>query len=184
MVNLKNLDQMSKLDIEREVVAVIETFKDILLEKYGIKFKVYIPDPSIIRLKLEDIERISIEVLHQNEPKTSTIKNMKVHTRVKEFIIHKTAFCLIAYEQGYGKSAIGRYLDRDHSSIINLIKCGEDYIYTKDKYFNTILLQLKSKIKNHVQILSTNIQSRVNTESTYDSVMPEGEDIPTVSSNF
>lgn len=184
MVNLKTLDQMSKTDIEREVIAVIETFKDIMLQKYGISFNVYIPDPSIIRLKLEEIEKLAIEVLHMNESRAKTIKNMRVDTRKKEFIIHKTAFCLIAYEQGYSKSVIGRYLGRDHSSVINLLKSAEDYIDTKDKEFNAILLQLKSKIKNYVQVLSANIQSGVNTESTYDSVMPEGEDIPTVSSHF
>ena len=184
MVNLKSLDQMSKRDIEQEVVNVIETFKDIMLEKYGIRFNVYIPNPHIIRLRLEVIESLVIDVLHHNEPKTNRIKDMRFDTRIKEFIIHKTAFCLLAYEQGYSKSAIGRYLNRDHSSIINLIKCAEDYIYTKDKYFNTILLQVKSKIKNYVQVLSTNIESGVNTESTYDSIMPQGEDIPTVSSHL
>lgn len=184
MVNLKTLDQMSKKDIEQEVINVIETFKDIMLQKYGIKFNVYIPNPNIIRLKLEIIEQFAIEVLHQNEPKTIGIKHMRVDTRIKEFIIHKTAFCLAAYEQGYSKSAIARYLNRDHSSIINLLKSADDYIYTKDKYFNTILLQLKSKMKNYVQVLSTNIESGVNTESVSDLVMPEGEDIPTIAHNY
>lgn len=179
MVNLeppKNIHVMDPATYE-QATKVIEVMRDVLMEKYGIEFKVYLANPNLIRLRLEDLEKLMIELLHFNHPMMRNYNNMKTKTRKKEFIMHKTVFSLVAFEHGYSKSAIGKFVDNDHSSIINLINCANDYIDTKDKEFNNILAQYKRKIKSYVSIISENFESGNNPKSVFDTVLSKEQDI-------
>lgn len=168
---------MSTYNKYEEIKKVIEVFRDTLYEKYGIELSIYVADESLIRLKLDELEKLMIEILHYNEPDTKAIKKMSFKTRKKEFIIHKTVFSLVAFQHGYTKSAIGKFLDNDHSSTINLIKAADNYYYTNDKEFNHILKIFKHKIKTYVSTISAYIESGNNPESVSDTVLSEEQDI-------
>ncbi len=175
MVNLKSSKNIHVMDSAtyEQATKVIEVMRDVLMEKYGIEFKVYLANPNLIRLTLEDLEKLMIQLLQTNHPRMWSYNNLKVKTRKKEFIMHKTVFSLVAFEHGYSKSAIGKFLDNDHSSTINLIKSAHDYIDTRDREFNTILAQYKRKVKQYVSIISENFESGNNPESVFDTVLSE-----------
>ena len=58
-------------------------------------------------------------------------------------------FCYIAYENGYNKSQIGKFLsNRDHSTIINSLKVVDDMKYTEDPIYERYVILLKHNAPN------------------------------------
>lgn len=168
---------MSIYNKHEEVKKVIEVFRDTLFEKYGIELSIHVTDDDLVRLKLEDLEKLMIELFHYNEPKTAGIKSMGVKTRKKQFIMHKTVFAVVCFQHGYSKSAIGDFLDNDHSSIINLLKSADNYYYTGDKEFNYILKQFKAKIKTYVSAISAHIESGNKPQPVLNPVLPQEQSV-------
>ncbi len=50
------------------------------------------------------------------------LEDLMNKSRVKDVIKIRKDFCKEAYKEGYGASQIGRYLEKDHATIINIIK--------------------------------------------------------------
>lgn len=97
-------------------------------------------------LTLNVIENVVLE----NYPITITPEQFKSKDRRREFVDTRAIFSHIARKYKYSYSQIAKYMGRDHTSIIHLVRKTDDLldvdVVFKDVYFNII-----NKIKTDAQ---------------------------------
>ena len=88
----------------------------------------------------------------------SKIKDIKLRTRKKEFILARALFSMVAHQNfKISKSEIGRYLNLNHASIINLIKKSNETYKTGYDVFNIWHVKLEEFYRDvYLSYLSVN----------------------------
>lgn len=94
---------MDGLVLEREVVKVVENTKEVLIQK---------------KKSTESIKKWASKWLEDNETSYSEVAQ---RSRKVEVLTLRNRFCVDAYKEGFGLSEIGRYLKRDHTTILHSI---------------------------------------------------------------
>lgn len=153
----------------------INSFKKMMVEKYGIEFRVYSKIDSPTFVTLETLENIVIEAFHDEYPDLIYIKSLKAITRKREFITYKTIFCYIGASYGYGKSTMGNYVGNNHASVINLLRNAADYEYVKDRAYFNAKNKVIEYLTNYVAIISNTTESGDNPESMPDIIFNKRE---------
>ena len=101
------------------------------LESEVQKLKVQLINPR----KLPDENKELIAIL-QAVSEVSMVMPMDITGPERKRPISIVRFCLmyIAKDYGFTHAAIGRFVNRDHSTVIHGVKCYENYIELKYKY--------------------------------------------------
>ncbi len=94
---------MDGLILEREVIKVVENTKEVLIQK---------------KKSSESIKKWASRWLVENETSYSEVA---LRSRKTEVLTLRNRFCVDAYKEGFGLSEIGRYLKRDHTTILHSI---------------------------------------------------------------
>jgi|694.fasta_scaffold87359_7 chromosomal replication initiation ATPase DnaA len=94
---------MDGLILEREVIKVVENTKEVLIQK---------------KKSTESIKKWASRWLEENETSYSEVA---LRSRKVEVLTLRNRFCVDAYKEGFGLSEIGRYLKRDHTTILHSI---------------------------------------------------------------
>lgn len=94
---------MDGLILEREVIKVVENTKEVLIQK---------------KKSSESIKKWASRWLEENETSYSEVA---LRSRKVEVLTLRNRFCVDAYKEGFGLSEIGRYLKRDHTTILHSI---------------------------------------------------------------
>jgi chromosomal replication initiation ATPase DnaA len=94
---------MDGLILEREVIKVVENTKEVLIQK---------------KKSTESIKKWASRWLEENETSYSEVA---LRSRKTEVLTLRNRFCVDAYKEGFGLSEIGRYLKRDHTTILHSI---------------------------------------------------------------
>jgi chromosomal replication initiation ATPase DnaA len=94
---------MNGLVLEREVIKVVENTKEVLIQK---------------KKSSESIKKWASRWLVENETSYSEVAQ---RSRKTEVLTLRNRFCVDAYKEGFGLSEIGRYLKRDHTTILHSI---------------------------------------------------------------
>ena len=94
---------MDGLILEREVIKVVENTKEVLIQK---------------KKSTESIKKWASRWLEENEISYSEVA---LRSRKVEVLTLRNRFCVDAYKEGFGLSEIGRYLKRDHTTILHSI---------------------------------------------------------------
>ena len=94
---------MERHVIEREVIKVVENTKEVLIQK---------------KKTSESIKKWATRWLVENETSYSEVAQK---SRKTEVLTLRNRFCVDAYREGYGLSEIGRYLKRDHTTILHSV---------------------------------------------------------------
>ena len=94
---------MNGLVLEREVIKVVENTKEVLIQK---------------KKSSESIKKWASRWLVENETSYSEVA---LRSRKTEVLTLRNRFCVDAYKEGFGLSEIGRYLKRDHTTILHSI---------------------------------------------------------------
>ncbi len=129
------------------------------------------------RVAIRIIERIALRNLTENYPAFKSIKNFKYRTRKVQYMMHLQAFCIIAYIEGYNKSEIARYIERNHASIINSIDQAENYLYQKWPEYVKIHSNTLIQLNNYVGIPENNIKKQNNTQPSTNTILLTGKNI-------
>ena len=137
----------------------IELFKETMKLRYKVNVHVFFKEIKTSSLFIKDLEKIILSCLIDEHPRYSKYKSFKEHKSKKtEWVIHKQIFAYIAcMKYDYAKIQIARYLDNDHSTVINNIKVIEDYFGTNNKCVQELYNRIEDKIKNYVGTISENI---------------------------
>ena len=110
------------------------------LESEVQKLKVQLINPR----KLPDENKELIAIL-QAVSEASMVTPMDITGPERKRPISIVRFCLmyIAKDYGFTHAAIGRFVNRDHSTVIHGVKCYENYLELKYKYETRIYKDAK-----------------------------------------
>lgn len=136
----------------------IEQFKDSIYENYGIKLHVFFKETDTPTVSLEDLEFILVFKLKKDHPDFKKITSFRdINSRKYYLVLYRQLFCYIAHEKyGYSKSEIGRYLSKDHSTVIHSIRCINDYFDTDYRLVKALYNDISKAIKDYVGSITEN----------------------------
>lgn len=136
----------------KDVNELIYKFKKKILNTHGIKLIVITPADNICRLTIPE----TAEIVNRHLVKYSLNNKMKVidlqnRSRRDDRVLHHQAFCKICKDLNYSLTEIGRYLGKDHSTIIYSIKRAVDMISINDNRFLTVYNSIKKEVINKIE---------------------------------
>lgn len=129
----------------------IRNIKVEFFNKYGYNIHVIVKEDDSKRLSLEMLERQCLNALREFH--SLDIESLNLDTRKREIVMFRQIFFYLAVTKySYGKTETGRYLVKDHATVIHSIKVCENYMFTKHKEFlnafNTINLFIDEYVGN------------------------------------
>ena len=101
---------------------------------------------------LKDVE-ITMKVGLHFEKRKFQPEDITGYSRIRPLVTIRHIFCFIAYGYGYPLTEIGRFLGRDHTTIIHALHCVEAHIKTGDSIFSTYVDLLRHNAPNLVTSL-------------------------------
>ena len=136
----------------------IENFKETIYQNYGIKIHVFFKEADIPSVSLEDLEFILVFKLKKDHPDFKQISSFRDSTSRKYYLVlYRQLFCYIAHKKyGYSKSEIGRYLSKDHTTVIHSIRSVNNYFDTDDKLVKALYNDISKAIKDYVGSITKN----------------------------
>tara|TARA_Y100001973_G_C5174092_1_gene320835 strand:- start:173 stop:691 length:519 start_codon:yes stop_codon:yes gene_type:complete len=158
-------------DMAKSVATFIQEFEEdfktpVSINVGTMQSSIHIADPDE-RKSLEDIELLVIRAMHEfsdDLKKTTTLVDMQ--TRKRDVLMWRQAYEFIVHRYGYSKIGIGRYLKKNHATVINSIKKTEIYRETNEPGFCKVYNFLIKYIKEHVGITSGIINRQTDAKST------------------
>lgn len=94
---------LESMIVTREVIKVVESTKEVLIQK---------------KKSNHTIKNWANEWMILNE---TTYNQVALKSRKAEVLSLRNRFCVDAYKEGFGLSEIGRYLKRDHTTILHSV---------------------------------------------------------------
>jgi len=164
---------------ELNILQEVKKFKMKLNDKYGIDVHVFVKNDTE-RLSLEAIEVSCVRVFNRMFPLLDDVDTISGRTRVRQFVMLRQIFCYIAVnEYSYGKSETGRYMLRDHATVIHSIKACENYMFQRHREFMDTMISVKQELQKYVGNISKDNAGEDNSESDAVTVQHEREDFST-----
>tara|TARA_R110001599_G_scaffold140731_3_gene320955 strand:- start:3090 stop:3545 length:456 start_codon:yes stop_codon:yes gene_type:complete len=134
----------------------VKKFREEIKSKYGITL--YIASSSfedVHPLELSKVWDLLFEIVEEFHPQYTKCYKNPLLTREREWMNYMHAYCLIVYRQlHYGPSVIGRFLKKNHASIIHSAKKGGDLLDCEDFDFSHKYHLLLNKVKKNVEFIS------------------------------
>lgn len=136
----------------KEVDELISKFKKKIFDSYGIKLTILTPADNVYRLTIPEtaaiVNRHLVKYTLNNKKKAIDLQNK---TRRDDRVLHHQVFCKLCKDMNYTLTEIGRYLDKDHSTIIYSIRRATDMIYINDNRFLTVYNSVKKDLINQIE---------------------------------
>lgn len=145
---------MTTNDYQKKVaLSLIKKFTQEFKEKTGLKCMVHITElggvdqENVLNnlLTLEKVEKIFLNCL---PPEISEGFRLRNRSRRREQVDIRTMFCSIAYRLNFTFSDIGRFLGKDHTTIIYLNRKA-DNLLDIDERFASIYNSITYKMSKH-----------------------------------
>mgnify|MGYP003148078568 CR=1 FL=1 len=145
-----------KEKIHKKFNSDIKKFREEIESKYGIKL--YIANSNfedIHPVELSKVWDLLFEIVEEFHPQYMNCYKNPLLTREREWMNYMHSYCLIVLKQlHYGPSVIGRFLKKNHASIIHSAKKGEDLLDLEDFDFSHKYHLLLNKVKKNVESIS------------------------------
>tara|TARA_R110000822_G_scaffold176765_1_gene316839 strand:+ start:286 stop:654 length:369 start_codon:yes stop_codon:yes gene_type:complete len=108
-------------------------------------------------LTLFEVQKACLDVMYKLYPELINYIDLSSKYRGKEYVMFRKIYCNLSCTGNYTYRTIGKFIDRDHSTVIYSKNNVEDLLYIKDKiYCKTYSLILKT-LKTNVGDISNNI---------------------------
>lgn len=134
---------MSPKEYEQKMIyTMVTNFIDDLYQKTGAKAVVTV---DTLKLGKDDISPIksitSLDMLEKRllaaVPHPLDRNPMRIKSRKLEYVEVRCVFCFIAYQKlGFTLSTIGRFINRDHTSVLHMLRRAEDLLDRDVKFTN------------------------------------------------
>ncbi len=157
----------------------ISLFKKSFYKNHGIKLYIYTPQDQNKKIPLGIFHDSALLALHENHPKFQSIKTLQHRTRLREFLVYVQVMSYLAHKEGHTKTSIGRFLKRNHATIINSCKMIENGFFTNDESVMNAHNNTLIKIKEYVGTISENTDDEDNTKPSPNTVWDEARRILT-----
>jgi hypothetical protein len=137
-------------DYQRKLaLSLISKFTRDFNDKTGLSVNVHVPefvkfenDNMKYLLTLPKVEQIFLECVPvELKPDMA----LKCRSRKRQIVDLRTIFCSIAYRLNFTLSDIGRYIQRDHTTIIHLTRKADDLLATDERFaslYNSITYEM------------------------------------------
>lgn len=135
----------------KEVDEEINEFKKYIRSKYDLKVIVLTELDSVYRLTIPQLADIVDRNLDKYSNGKQTTIRLLDRSRKDDRVLHHQVFCKICKELNYGVSELGRFLNKDHSTIIYSVKRASDLIYIKDNRFLTVYESVKRDVLKAIE---------------------------------
>lgn len=128
---------------QRLAYKLVDKFTSEFYEKTGMKARVMVEqlnypkaDKTLLDDKIVSLDRLENEILNAVPFKLD--KNpLKVTSRKGEYVDVRSIFCYIACKMlGFSLVAVGRYLNKDHTTIIHMNKRAQNLINTDERFLS------------------------------------------------
>jgi hypothetical protein len=137
-------------DYQRKLaLSMISKFSREFAEKTGLNVNIHVPEFVKLEnnnvkhlLTLPKVEQLFLECI---PPELRLEVKLSCRSRKRNIVDLRTMFCSIAYKLNFTLSDIGRYINRDHTTIIHLNRKAEDLLATDDRFaslYNSITYQM------------------------------------------
>lgn len=152
-------------------------FKKVILDQYGVNLHIYGIDTTNYHVpSLKTISDAVVQVMKERHPEY-IYNDLKARYRGKDYVMYRKLFCYIAYNTGYTCKSVGKFVDRDHSSVVHSRGSVEDMLYIKDKDYTTNLMLINNIIEEHVGNISENNKREDHPKSDVVAIQHERENI-------
>ena len=140
----------------------IVKFKETMLTQYGIEIIVFqkLHNEGEYRPTLQQIHKACITVMHMLYPELQNINKLSELNRTKDLVMFRKIYCHICHSMRYTCHAVGKYIKRDHSSVVHSRNSVDDMLYIKDKSYMNAFDKINKLINTYVGIIPNNIQKQ------------------------
>jgi chromosomal replication initiation ATPase DnaA len=149
-----SLEKLEQVDSE------IKNFKLKIFKEYNIDLVIFSYERKEfkkIKIPLLNLWTIYINHIKECYPEYFQYTDFRNNSRNRIWITLHQSFCYIAYNDlNYTYSEIGRFVNKDHTTIIHQIKKVDDYIDKKDLLFCNIHELMLIKYKEYVGTIYKN----------------------------
>ena len=148
----------------------ISNFKKEFLKLYGVKLYIYSPTEKEKRKPISIFHDVALDALHESMPRFRNIKSLQNKTRLRDYLVYVQVMSYLAHKEGHSKTSIGKFLNRNHATVINSCKMIENGFFSKDKtvlhaYNNTL-----KKLEEYVGTISENDERENDTKPVPDPI--------------
>ena len=164
-----------ELNQEQDIVE----FKKSFLTKHGIKLYIYTPKEKKKIIPIGVFHDSALTALHKDQPIFRNIKTLQNRTRFRDYIVYVQVMSYLAHKEGHSKTSIGKFLKRNHATIINSCKMIENGFFSNDKtvmhaYNNTL-----KQLEDYVGTIPKDTKSKPNTKPELDPIWYEAKNLIT-----
>ena len=140
----------------------IVKFKQTMLTQYGIEIIVFqkLNGEGENRPTLQQIHKACITTMHMLYPELENIKKLSVLNRTKDLVMFRKIYCHIGHSMRYTCHAVGKYIERDHSSVVHGRNSVDDMLYIKDKSYIDAFDKVNKLINTYVGTIPNNTEKQ------------------------
>ena len=104
---------------------------------------------------------------------------LKTQPRFRDYLVYVQVMSYLAHKEGHSKTSIGKFLKRNHATIINSCKMIENGFFSNDKtvmhaYNNTL-----KQLEDYVGTIPKDTKSKPNTKPELDPIWYEAKNLIT-----
>ncbi len=157
----------------------IAEFKKSFYTTYGVKLYIYSPSEKNKKIPLGIFHDSALAALHENEPKYSRVKNLQHRTRFRDYLVYVQVMSYLAHKEGHSKTSIGKFLKRNHATIINSCKMIENGFFSNDQKVLDAHDNTLKHLKKYVGTISEDTESKPDSKPELDPIWYEAKNLLT-----
>lgn len=157
----------------------ISEFKKSFYLSHGIKLYIYTPQDQNKKIPLGIFHDSALLALHENHPKFQSIKTLQHRTRLREFLVYVQVMSYLAHKEGHTKTSIGRFLKRNHATIINSCKMIENGFFSNEQTVMDAHNNTLKHLEKYVGTISEDTESKPDSKPELDPIWYEAKNLLT-----
>lgn len=138
-------------ELTSEMKEYIDAFKYKFKHMFGVIPYVSITSKNLYvgEISMRELLQITNKALEESCPTTFS-DGILSKSRLKIVVMYRQAFCKVASSLGYGCTAVGRFIDKNHATVVYSVRQVDNLLATNDLDMNTCLDNIYTKIENHI----------------------------------
>ena len=157
----------------------ISDFKKTFYETYGVKLYIYTPQEKNKKVPLDIFHDAALTALHEDQPRFSKIKTLQNRTRFRDYLVYVQVMSYLAHKEGHSKTSIGKFLKRNHATIINSCKMIENGFFSNDKTVMYAYDNILKQLEDYVGTIPKDTESKPDTKPELDPIWYEAKNLLT-----
>jgi len=177
------MSDIQELDVKLDKQETIAQFKRTFYKTFNVKLYIYTPSEKDKKVPIGVFHEAALIALHEAHPIYSNVKSLQNRNRLRDYLVYVQLMSYMAHKEGHSKSSIGKYLKRNHATVINSCKMMENGFFTKDQHVVDAYNNIIKHLETYVGTVPENTKSKPDTKPKLDPIWHEAKDLITGSSS-